>query len=279
MIVRWRQVVVVAGLVLAGCAGSPQVELTPEEQYEPETITVPPLTPLVEYPPIDPVEPPLPPLAAAAPGPSSTALPTPTPAAAPAPAQNDPRPAEPLTEPPQDSPVIAPPPVAAPATAPAEPSEDQQLIALLVDLQRYAGMSADDLRRELAGATAGLARSRTDANRVRLAVLYTLVRATPQDDQRAQQAAGQCRAAATLGAVWRSSSFAGGAAVAGHRAAKGGARRAAEGGRGPPEAGSAATDGAEPAARSGAKRRRRGWRRRRRWLGRFRPLIHGEGKR
>ncbi len=35
--------------------------------------------------------------------------------------------------------------------------------------------------------TQTLARQRTDANRVRLAVLYTLTRANPQDDQRALQ--------------------------------------------------------------------------------------------
>ena len=39
----------------------------------------------------------------------------------------------------------------------------------------------------LAAATQALARQRTDANRVRLAVLYTLARAGPQDDQRALQ--------------------------------------------------------------------------------------------
>ena len=41
--------------------------------------------------------------------------------------------------------------------------------------------------RELATVTQLLTRQRTDANRVRLAVLYTLSRANPQDDQRAVQ--------------------------------------------------------------------------------------------
>ena len=45
--------------LLAGCATAPPVLLTPEEQYEPELVTVPPMTPLVEYPPIEPVEPPM----------------------------------------------------------------------------------------------------------------------------------------------------------------------------------------------------------------------------
>jgi len=190
MTMRWRRMAMTAALLLAGCAGTPQIVLTPEEQYEPETITVPPLTPLVEYPPIEPVEPPLPPLptAAPAPAPASTAIPVPSALPSPAPAGR--APSEPLTEPPQEeAPAATVPPAAvtAPPVPAAEPSEDLQLIALLVDLQRYAGMSSDDLRRELANATAALARTRTDANRVRLAVLYTLVRATPQDDQRAQQ--------------------------------------------------------------------------------------------
>src|SRR4030095_3481304 len=61
------------------------------------------------------------------------------------------------------------------------------LIALLGDLQRYGTLSPDEQRRELAAATQALARQRTDANRVRLAVLYALARASPQDDQRALQ--------------------------------------------------------------------------------------------
>jgi hypothetical protein len=48
-------------------------------------------------------------------------------------------------------------------------------------------MGADDVRRELAVATAALNRDRSDANRVRLAVIYTLARTSPQDDQRAMQ--------------------------------------------------------------------------------------------
>jgi len=176
MTMRWRRMAMTAALLLAGCAGTPQIVLTPEEQYEPETITVPPLTPLVEYPPIEPVEPPLPPLptAAPAPAPASTAIPVPSALPSPAPAGR--APSEPLTEPPQEeAPAATVPPAAvtAPPVPAAEPSEDLQLIALLVDLQRYAGMSSDDLRRELANATAALARTRTDANRVRLAVLYT----------------------------------------------------------------------------------------------------------
>jgi hypothetical protein len=74
----------------------------------------------------------------------------------------------------------------APAPAPAE-TEDTQLIGLLSDLSRYSTMPPDDVRREVGTATQALSRQRTDANRVRLAVLYTLARSTPQDDQRALQ--------------------------------------------------------------------------------------------
>jgi hypothetical protein len=47
-------------------------------------------------------------------------------------------------------------------------------------------MNADDVRREIGSATQLLSRQRTDYNRIRLAVLYTLTK-TPQDDQRAMQ--------------------------------------------------------------------------------------------
>ena len=57
---------------------------------------------------------------------------------------------------------------------PAEPTEEQQLAALLADLARFTALNADDIRRETAAATQALARSRNDANRIRLAMLYTL---------------------------------------------------------------------------------------------------------
>ena len=62
-----------------------------------------------------------------------------------------------------------------------------QLIILLGDLQRYGTLNQDELRRELNAATQLLARQRTDPNRVRLAVLFSLSRASAQDDQRALQ--------------------------------------------------------------------------------------------
>jgi hypothetical protein len=151
---------------VAGCASlPPPVIITPEEEAEPERVQVP--TPLVEYPPIEMVEPPF-------------AAPVPT-----APVVEAPQPAVPAS-----GTLAMAVPTPAPAMAPAarEPvAEDTELIALLTDLQRYGNFGPDDVRREITTMTAVLGRQRTDANRVRLAVLYTLSRATPQDDQRALQ--------------------------------------------------------------------------------------------
>jgi hypothetical protein len=85
---------------------------------------------------------------------------------------------------------VQPPPVVivqevAPAPNPPVNEEEQQVIALLVDLQKYAGASAEELRRELAAANQAVSRSRTEVNRVRLAVLMTLPGAGPTDDARA----------------------------------------------------------------------------------------------
>jgi hypothetical protein len=148
-------------LALAGCATPPTPIMPADEDYDPEASAIAPATPLVESPPIEPIEPPLPPVAAA------------------------PAPVAPAVES-SSTPSTAAPPVviAAPVT---EPTEDQQMIALLSDLQRFGTLANDDLKRELAAATQALARQRTDANRVRLAVLYTLMRTSPQDDQRAVQ--------------------------------------------------------------------------------------------
>ncbi len=138
-----------------------------DEDYDPEAIVTPQAPPLIESPPIEPVEPPLsPPVIISAPA---------------APAAN-------AAQESKSPPAVVP---STPATnspaAPAEPTEDQQMIALLADLQRFGSLSNDDLKRELAAAVQALAKQRTDVNRVRLAVLYTLVRSSPQDDQRAMQ--------------------------------------------------------------------------------------------
>ena len=55
---------------LASCATAPEVQMTPEELYAPETVEVP--SPFVEYPPIEPVEPPI--VASTAPPPQPAIL-------------------------------------------------------------------------------------------------------------------------------------------------------------------------------------------------------------
>ena len=71
------------------------------------------------------------------------------------------------------------------AAAPQINEEEQQALALLVDLQRYAVEAGEDLRRELAAANLALTRTRSDANRIRLAMLLTLPTGGPPDDARA----------------------------------------------------------------------------------------------
>ncbi|HEV8256280.1 MAG TPA: hypothetical protein VGR42_04815 [Casimicrobiaceae bacterium] len=71
------------------------------------------------------------------------------------------------------------------AAAPQVNEEEQQALSLLVDLQRYAVEAGEDLRRELAAANLALTRTRSDANRIRLAMLLTLPTAGPPDDARA----------------------------------------------------------------------------------------------
>jgi hypothetical protein len=161
-----RVVLAALALALGGCASVP-TPVMPADEYDPEIYEPQAPTPLVESPPIEPVEPP----AASATAPSPPVVASSTPAGASPPPATAPAPTI----------VIAPPP------ATPEPTEDQQLIALLADLQRLGGLSNDELRREIAGATQALARQRTDVNRIRLAVLYTLLRTSPQDDQRALQ--------------------------------------------------------------------------------------------
>jgi hypothetical protein len=131
----------------------------------------------------------------------AAAPPTPAPPAeapqATAPPKPDPLPVTPLPVPeivivqsPPPSPASPAQPPPAPATQPAvaQPpvnEEEQQALALLADLQRYVSDPAEDLRRELAAANAALSRARTDANRIRVALLLTLPAAGPPDDVRA----------------------------------------------------------------------------------------------
>lgn len=72
-----------------------------------------------------------------------------------------------------------------PLSAPPVNEEEQQALALLADLQRYIAEPGEDLKRELAAANQALNRTRSDASRIRLAVLLTLPAAGPPDDARA----------------------------------------------------------------------------------------------
>ncbi len=71
------------------------------------------------------------------------------------------------------------------APAPAVSEDEQQTMALLLDLTRYSSESNDELRRELGAAIQALNRARTEPNRIRAAVLLTLPGAGPTDDARA----------------------------------------------------------------------------------------------
>jgi hypothetical protein len=148
-------------MTIASCASLP-TPVMPADENDPETFAAPEPTPMIESPPIESVEPPLP-----------SAPP-------PAPASNPPG----TAAQPSDAPPVI---IVAPSIQSEPPTEDQQMLTLLSDLQRYGSMQNDELRHELAAATQTFSRQRTDVNRVRLAVLYTLARTSPQDDQRALQ--------------------------------------------------------------------------------------------
>ena len=72
-----------------------------------------------------------------------------------------------------------------PVIVPPVNEEEQQALALLADLQRYAVETSDDLKRELVVVNQTVARTRSDASRIRLAVLLTMPAAGPTDDARA----------------------------------------------------------------------------------------------
>jgi hypothetical protein len=161
---KWRMRLAASAIALSvtGCATTPTPIMPADEDYDPEAYVLAPLTPLIESPPMEPVESPLP-------------LPAPLPASPTAKS-------EPAGQPPAASAAVV---IGPPASS--EPTEDQQMLSLLADLQRYGTLQNDELKRELTAASQALGRQRTDVNRVRLAVLYTLLRASPQDDQRAAQ--------------------------------------------------------------------------------------------
>jgi len=148
-------------IALGGCASLP-TPVMPADENDPSTYAPDPQ-------PIDPT--PLEPLEPSLPAPATEPAPIATP------------PVQPASTPTPPPTVI----VVAPPATPAPPTEDEQMIALLADLQRFGTMQGDELKRELGSALQAFSRQRTDINRVRLAVLYTLVRQSPQDDQRALQ--------------------------------------------------------------------------------------------
>jgi hypothetical protein len=160
--------IIAASALASACGTAPTLDIS---AYDLEAFEYPaePSAPMIEHPPVEPVEPVEPPMAQPEP-----------PSRAPAPAPVAPETAPPVT------PSVSPGPVPAPVVVPEAPSEDHQVVALVGDLARYAALPVDDVRRELNTATQALTRQRTDANRVRLAMLYTLLR-TPQDDARALQ--------------------------------------------------------------------------------------------
>ena len=153
---RWLAFLAVATLI--GCATPPH---PPPEDEEIPAVLAPAPAPTVEYPPLEPLEPPAPP-------PES-------------------EPAERGTEPaPAGLPQVT---ASAPAVAarPAITVEEEEFLALIADLQRYGTFGPEEQKRERDAVTQALARQRNDANRIRLAVLYTNARSSAQDDQRALQ--------------------------------------------------------------------------------------------
>jgi hypothetical protein len=159
-------------LMLGACAAAPPAPIDPAPVAAPSSQrAAAPALPepilMIESPPTEPVPPP-------------PARPVREPEPAPSPAS---RSAQVAVIPPAES--LVPP---TPQVIIAEPTaEEREFGALLADLQRYNGLSADELRRESQAMTQAIARGRSDANRVRLAVLYTLTRQSAQDDQRALQ--------------------------------------------------------------------------------------------
>jgi hypothetical protein len=87
------------------------------------------------------------------------------------------------------TPVAQPPAAPSDAVEPPSPApvneEEQQMMALLFELQRYSSEANDELRRDLNAAMQALNRARTEPNRIRAAVLLTLPGAGPPDDARA----------------------------------------------------------------------------------------------
>ncbi|HEY8242873.1 MAG TPA: hypothetical protein VII68_05385 [Casimicrobiaceae bacterium] len=174
-----------AGLA-AGCASVPGTSPSDITLYDDDVapLIIAMTTPQDE--PIEPIEPVEPPMIAPPLMPAPTPAPVAPPPAATVPTSTGDSPPPAATGAPAGNVVAA----ASPSSLPQVmvlPVEDMAALGLIADLQRYNTLGADEVRRELAVATNALARERIDANRVRLAVLYTLSHANVQDDQRALQ--------------------------------------------------------------------------------------------
>lgn len=185
--------IAVAAAFFAGCASLPDPTPSDVAFYdEDDAPLVTEAAPSIDAPPIEPIEPVEPPMIAPPllPAPQSAGGSGETsPAHAP-----DSAVVHPPSAPPSGNVFGAAAPASLPANAPATvppptpiPPEDLAALALISDLVRYNAFGPDDVRREVGVVTNALARDRSDANRVRLAVLYTLSHGNPQDDQRALQ--------------------------------------------------------------------------------------------
>ena len=95
-------------------------------------------------------------------------------------------PTAPAPTPPAPTPPAPTPPAPAPAPT-AEAEEARQVAELLGYYQRVAGLGLEDQKRELATATQAFNRERSNANRVRLALMYAIPGTAMQDDARAAQ--------------------------------------------------------------------------------------------
>jgi hypothetical protein len=94
----------------------------------------------------------------------------------------------PVVEPTAPAPKPPAPTPPAPTPAPAvEADESRQVAELLGYYQRVAGLGLEDQKRELATATQAFNRERSNANRVRLALMYSVPGTAMQDDARAAQ--------------------------------------------------------------------------------------------
>ena len=88
------------------------------------------------------------------------------------------------------APAVPAPPAPAPSPPPvptAEAEEARQVAELLSYYQRVAGLGPEDQKRELATATQSFNRDRSNASRVRLALVYAIPGTALQDDARAAQ--------------------------------------------------------------------------------------------